>query len=281
MLSTQREKTNYPAHIFDSIRIEIASSYIKHEFRKLLRRVSGKYWTTIDEDVSDWINSPELANPRDFWNGFHGISMGFKLKIGLIYLVTAENIVWKKTEFPVDKLWFGVELQQTKIVGEGKISAASMSQYFLRAENRKERQKQLDFTLKLSGGTSPRDMHPIIAVQKEEEEKIIYSVFDGNRRLAKAVLQGQANILTYLGTYKRKDKSPKNYWIPTSILMDTLFFAKIAYDNKNNRLFYSYMDIFKDMLSRSESAVFEMKERALTSKQPFRDDVLKALNLLD
>ncbi|MEM2145785.1 MAG: hypothetical protein QW279_10515, partial [Candidatus Jordarchaeaceae archaeon] len=94
------DKKIYPKHIYEPIRIEIATSYIKHEFRKLLWRIPEKYFEKIDKDIKSWMNSPELATPRDFWNGFHGIAMGFKLKIGLIYLVTAENIKWSKRQFP-------------------------------------------------------------------------------------------------------------------------------------------------------------------------------------
>ena len=63
--------------------------------------------------------------------------------------------------------------------------------------------------------------------------------------------------------------------------MDNLFFAKRAHDQKDKKLFDNYMNILKDMLSKSESAVYEMKERALTSQQPFRNDVLKALGLFN
>ena len=38
----------YPTHIYEPIRAEIAKSYIKHEFRKLLWRVPEKYFAEID-----------------------------------------------------------------------------------------------------------------------------------------------------------------------------------------------------------------------------------------
>jgi len=97
--------------------------------------------------------------------------------------------------------------------------------------------------------------------------------------LAKAILEGKGKILTYLGEYKTPEKFPMNYWIPTSILMDVLFFARQAYKQEDKKLFEKYMVILKDMLSKSGSAIYEMKERAITKKQPFRNDVLKALDL--
>lgn len=270
----------YPKHIYESIRAEIAKSYIKHEFRKLLWRIPEKYFTEIDKDISDWLISPELAIPRDFWNGFHGIAMGFKLKIGLIYLVTAENIKWEKIDYPVKKLWFGVEQRETRLIRNGKLSANEVRNYYSKKENESEKEKFLKLNDKLSKETSPRDHHPIIAIQSTEDKELVYSVHDGNRRLAKSILEDKNSILTYLGTYKSKGKEPKNYWIPTSVLMDILFFAKLAYDQENTKSFNQYMEILKDMLEKSESSVYEMRERALTKKQPFRNDVLKALDLL-
>ncbi len=261
------------------MREEVAISYIKHEFRKLLWRVPEKYFEAIDKDLSDWMNSPELAIPRDFWNGFHGIAMGFKLKIGLIYLITAENTKWSKQIFPIKDLWFGVEQRETKQIRDGKLSAKEVSEFYSLKTNKTKRFEFLELNRKLSEETPPRDLHPIIAIQKMEGENLVYSVHDGNRRLAKAILERKEKILTYLGTYTTEQKLPINYWIPTSILMDIIFFAHQAYDNKDKKLFNKYMSSLKDMLSKSESAIYEMKERALTSQQPFRRDVLKALDL--
>lgn len=271
---------NYPEHLYEPIREEVAVSYIQHEFRKLLLNLPEKYFDGIDRDISGWMTSPEFASPRDFWNLFHGIAMGFKLKIGLIYLATAENIKWSKKESPVLDLWFGVEQRETKKVREGRLSAKEVAQFYSRKENEVLKKKFQKLNQKLSNETPPRDQHPIIAIQKEEEGKLVFSVHDGNRRLAKAVLEGKEKILAYLGEYTTKEKFPKNYWIPTSILMDNLFFAKRAYDQKDKKLFNHYMKVLKDMLSKSESAVYEMKERALTSQQPFRNDVLKTLKLI-
>lgn len=271
----------YPKHIYEPIRAEIAISYVKHEFRKLLWRVPEKNWGAIDKDISDWLTSPELTIPRDFWNGFHGIAMGFKLKIGLVYLITAENISWAKKKYPVSKLWFGVEQGETREIREGRLSAKEVADFYSRKENQALRARFLKLNQKLSNETPPRDRHPIIAIQKEEENQLVYFAHDGNRRLAKTVLEGKDKIPAYLGEYTTKEKFPKNYWIPTSILMDNLFFAKRAYDKKDKKTFNHYMKVLKDMLSKSESAVYEMKERALTSQQPFRNVVLKALGLFN
>jgi len=266
----------YPKHLYEPIREEIAVSYLKHELRKLFRTVPEKNWGFMDRDISDWTHSPELATPRDFWNGFHGIAMGFKLKIGLIYHITAENIIWKKERVPLSSLWFGVELQQTKVVGAGRQPAKKLIDFYFNPLNKKERERQLEYTLKLSSGTYSRDDHPVIIIQRLEENTPILSVQDGNRRLAKAVLMGEEKILAYVGRYTTEDKFPKNFWLPTSLLLETLLFARRAYESKNEKLFSEYISVLKDMI---ESAKYEFTNRALTTQQPFRNDVLKALGL--
>lgn len=271
----------YPKQIYEPIREEIAVSYIKHEFRKLLWRVPQKYFSAIDKDISDWMNSPNLATPRDFWNGFHGICMGFKLIIGFVYLLTAENINWKKQKFPVSKLWFGVEQEETKAIRKEKLSVNEVAKYYSLKENKLLKEKYLKRIRKYFKSTKLDSIFPIIVIQKERENGLTYTVHDGNRRLMWTVLEGKDKIPAYVGKYSTKEKFPINYWIPTSVFMDNLFFAKSAYDRGDKRLFGYYMNILRDMLDKSESAVYEMKKRAITSQQPFRNDVLKTLGLFN
>jgi len=241
--------------------------------------VPQRYWKVIDKDISNWDRSPELATPRDFWNGFHGICMGFKLKIGLIYFVTAENVFWERKKVVLNDLWFGVDLQQTRVVEEGVLPASRVIEFYNHPQNEKIRRELLAFTIKLSSKTSPRDKHPIIVVQKEKDGGLIFSTYDGNRRLAKAILEGNERIDAYIGSFTYGTK-PKNFWIPTTVLMENLYFARLAYERSDKKVFRKYMGILKDMINQSESAKYELENRALTSKQPFRDEVLKSLDLL-
>ncbi len=268
-----------PEHIYDNFRQKVATSYIKHEFRNLLRRVPKESWKAIDRDISDWVKSPELAKPRDFWNGFHGICMGFKLKIGLIYFVTAENVSWQKKSMNISDLWFGVELQQTKVVGDGKLPAYEVMKFYRVPKNAQERRKQLNFTLNLTRKTLARDKHPIIVVQKKKDNKLIYSVYDGNRRLAKAILQGKDKITAFVGSFTKGDQ-PVNYWIPTTILTENLYFARNAFERGDKKIFSDYLSILEDMISKSESAKYELRERALIGDQAFKDEVLKYLKFI-
>lgn len=270
----------YPSHIYNPVRIEAALSYIKHEFRKLLWRIPQNQWPMIDRDIADWMNSPHLNTPRDFWNGFHGICMGFKLKIGLIYFVTAENISWKKEEVPIRDLFFGIEFPPTRVIKPGVLSANEVVRFYANPKNRKIKEKEQKVSESFSKGTPLRDEDPIIVTEKIIDEKDVLSVYEGNRRIIKAILEDRKTILAFVGRFTSKEKEPKNYWIPTSVLMEILYFAKEAFERKDKESFQHYMAVLQDMLANSESAVYELKERALTSRQPFRNEVLKAINLI-
>jgi len=97
---------DYPKHLSEKIREEVAVSYMKHELRKIFPSIDTK-------EVDNLMKNKELNTPRDFWNGLHGISMGFKLK-NILFLATAENITWQKLTVDITDITFGVELAQTK-----------------------------------------------------------------------------------------------------------------------------------------------------------------------
>jgi len=274
------KKRNYPSHIYDSVRAELAVSYIQHEFRKLLWRVPENHWQAIDKDIADWMDSPQLDNPRDFWNGFHGICMGFKLKIGLIYFVTAENVNWKRGNIPVEDLFFGIEFPPTQVIKPGLLSAKEVIKFYADPENRKIREKELKITRSFSKGTPPRDKDPIIVTEKIVDGKVVLSVYEGNRRLIKAILEKKEVIPAFVGKFTSQEKEPKNYWISTSILMEIIYFAREAFERGDSESFQHYMAVLKDMLAKSESAVYELKERALIGKKTFREKILKELKLI-
>jgi hypothetical protein len=68
-------------HLQDPLRIEIATGYLQHEFRKLLPRIrAASSWKQLDKEVTNLPNNPTMAPTRDFWNLIDGISFGLKLK---------------------------------------------------------------------------------------------------------------------------------------------------------------------------------------------------------
>jgi len=268
---------NYPSHIYDPTRIKIATSYLQHEMRKLLCTLPQKHWSEVDKNISNLITNPELSNPRDFWNGFHGICMGYKLKIGLLYYLTAENITWKKEKIKVNKLSFGTELKQTKVVKSGKLPSQQVIDFY--SQNKEVKKEQQQFTAQLTSKTQPRDHFPIIVTEKIIEEKNVLSTYDGNRRLIKAILEDKKEISAFVSKFALQEKTPKNYWIPTSLLMEILYFAEEVFDRGERETFLSHVNVLKNMMKKSKITGYEIKERALTKRQPFRDTVLKNLGL--
>lgn len=231
---------DYPKHLSEKIREEVAVGYLKHELEKIFPSIDKK-------EIENLTKNKELCNPRDFWNGFHGISMGFKLK-NILYLITAENITWQKKTMKVNELSFGVEM---KILSLNEI-------------------------VKIRGNNFERENDPIIAIEKTEDDKKIIKVHDGNGRLARHIAENKEEIEVYLG--KMDGIYPQNYWLPTSLLMDNLYFVYEAIENKDEELFKKQMIVIKDMLRNSESRKKEFLERALTSKKEIREKVIKELN---
>jgi hypothetical protein len=224
---------DYPRHLSEKIREEAAEEYLRHELKKIFPSIK-------DEEVRNLMNAKELCNPRDFWNGIHGVGMGFKLHIGFIYLITAENIVWTKETIRIGKLSFGVD------------------------------REMIDKTPQV---INKWDGDAIFVVEKDQG----LAVYEGNNRLEKYISNGIERINAYVGRYTTKIKRPVNYWLPTSVLMDVLYYVYRAIDNKEEKMFESYINVLRDMLSFSESGKYEFLERALTSKTEYREKILEAM----
>ena len=252
---------DYPKHLSEKIREEVAISYLKHELRKIFPSIETK-------EIENLMKNKELCNPRDFWNGLHGISMGFKLK-NILYLATAKNIIWSQEKISVEKLTFGVELSCTRIIKEGKILAKEFADFY--DKNSDKKLEQLAETIKIRGNNRERESDPILVI----ENKGVNSVYDGNGRLARKLLEGENMINAYIG--KMESEYLNNYWLPTSLLMDNLYFVYEAIRNKDENLFKSQMKVINNMLRNSESGKIEFKERALTKKEPDRSKILREL----
>ena len=252
---------DYPKHLSEKIREEVATSYLKHELKKIFPSIKSN-------QVLGLMECKELSNPRDFWNGIHGVSMGFKLK-NIIYLVTAENIVWTKENIKTEELTFGVELEQTRVVKEGKISGKDFFDFY--TKNPEERKLQLGKVIKIRGNDKERENDPIIAIEKEGKN----SVHDGNGRLSRHLLEGKTSIEVYIG--RMRGKYPTNYWLPTSFLLEYLFYVYAAIENKDEAMFEQQMAVIKNMLQYSESGKIEFRERAVTSKPEIREKIFNYL----
>lgn len=261
---------NYPSHILESIRVKIATDYLKRELRKYFPAVRGKeVWLKIDAEIESWF---EKLGVRDFWNGFHGIAMGFKLKLGFIQVLTAENVNWKfEQSLPLDdKLTSGGDLKYiSEELSEKRPRASRLREFFGR--NIKLAKKwRWEFTN--NGITSEsRDNFPIIAMEEEDNGQPVWSIHDGNRRMILAVLQGKDSLSAYVGKYTTVEKAPQNFWLPTSFLMELVKEGELVGDYEIT------LTLLKKLIKLSQSGEYELRERVLVGQNEFRMKLKKGL----
>ncbi|QHO63401.1 hypothetical protein [Candidatus Chazhemtobacterium aquaticus] len=272
------EREVYPKHLYEQIRREIGVDYVRHELRKYLPSIKGEVWRRIDQDIEGWFDeAPFLYPVRDFWNGVHGIMMGFKLYSHLLNFITGENVRWTKEEIELELLNFGTVNSLVKeMVPEGNEVRLAMSGYL---KNERLRKSHLEEMQKWYEITEERSTNPIIATQKSIEGKDKLVVYDGNGRTTLAVLKGRGKILAYVGRFVDERRQPENYWLPTSLLMEIVHFVKKAKEMGDDNLYDSYVRVLRDMLDRSDSGRYEMLNRVVSKGSKFYDEFMVDLDL--
>lgn len=272
------EREVYPKHLYEQIRREIGVDYVRHELRKYLPSIKGEVWKRIDQDIEGWFDeAPFLYPVRDFWNGVHGIMMGFKLYSHLLNFITGENVRWTKEEIELELLNFGTVNSLVKeMVPEGNEVRLAMSGYL---KNERLRKSHLEEMRKWYEITEERSTNPIIVTQKRIEGKDKLVVYDGNGRTTLAVLKGRGKILAYVGRFVDERRQPENYWLPTSLLMEIVHFVKKAKEMGDDNLYDSYVRVLRDMLDRSESGRYEMLNRVVSKGSKFYDEFMGDLDL--
>lgn len=268
----KQNKSFYPKHIFEPIRLEIAVSYLKGELRKLFSGLRGKSWEKLDKEIELLASNPNLAFPRDFWNGIWGIAMGFKLKIGMLDYITAENVVWKKENLSVSRFQFGVKFHSKNHL---PLSAQERIVYY--QKNPVEVKKDYQKAQKLSKTSESRDELPIIAMEKIVKGQLVLSIYDGNRRLQKAILEERRKILAYTGKFRTKKKVPLNFWLPTPLIMELVWRAKSCFDEEKTIKAKKILTTLRSFLRFSESGWYELENRAVTSNEKFNQFMIEFL----
>lgn len=214
-------KRAYLPHLYEPLRRSIAERYIKNELRKLFPSLRlESEWEKLDFDVSQWYQgNPTLIPVRDFWNGLHAISSGFKLKDVVPYL-TSLHMKWEEIDIQIDRLWFGKNFPELAHLPD-RPSAIEVREWYFAPENvealeharlEHERRSQQSFA---------RDDFPVMAIQKEGRLTII----DGDRRLLKKILLARTTITAVVAT-PIKEPAVYEYWVPTSFLLDLISFHR-------------------------------------------------------
>lgn len=260
-------KPTYQKHLSDQLRIQIVENYIKHELRKLFPSIRKKdLWKIIDGDVSKWFNSnPTLAPIRDFWNGAHAISTGFKLK-QIVPWVTSKNIKWSKKELDITKLNFGTnftELEQFNY----RPSVKEVQSWYLDPKHKKEYTKALSAHKKRSNETSERDSDPIIVVTRDSKSVVV----DGNRRLLKAILEKKNKITAVVGKISKQPELFEN-WVSTPLIQDLVRVHRKSGNTKE------ITTILSSLLKDSSAGRYEFKTRSINLNEKADLKLYEAVN---
>lgn len=252
----------YLPHLSDPLRHSIAVRYIQHELRKLFPSLRGAAeWRTIDVDVKHWFNqNPTLAPIRDFWNGVHGISMGFKLKHIAPWL-TSLHLAWREEDIPIDDCSFGSTLDEIAAIGDRPTAAAVRTWYF-DPEHRQPLAAARRAHEERSTQTMPRDHFPIFVIRREG----IFRVHDGNRRLLRAILFEQPIIRAIVGE-PHGEPVLFEHWVPTSLLLDLVTFHR--YTLKLGRaITESTAEVLVTLVEHSSAGRRELAERCVVQSNP-------------
>ncbi|TXI32703.1 MAG: hypothetical protein E6Q58_03660 [Niabella sp.] len=242
----------YPKHIYDSLRYEIASSIISHEFKKLFVDLDEKSYESLKAQVFDWPFNPSkyslTPEPRDFWNGVEGIMTGFRLK-GVVQFLTAQNVKWSKVKLDPKTIYFVAQFSvNDKAITMNDKTGEEVLQWL--NENSLLEAAKTSFNASFAKGIE-RHKDPIYG-KKDAAGK--YYAFDGNGRVMHALLNNIAEIEAYMG--ELLDDEPRNFWIQTRsvIEMSKLHTLKLL-DTEN------YIKIIKSFFEKSDSTRIEYAER--------------------
>lgn len=218
MISSKKDiNKSYLPHLFDPFRQKIAVRYAQHELRKLLPSLrKASLWKLIDKQIEEW---SEKLLFRDFWNGIHGISIGFRLK-SLVPWITSLNMQWAEKDVAVDELWFGGKFGPIASLGVSEASLEVRESLFL-PKHRKLLEQTRKNLVEKSVESAPRDDFPIFVVRKEEKLRVI----DGNRRLLQAIVNQKNTIRAFAGE-PIAEPPLYEHWVPTSLLVDLVFWYK-------------------------------------------------------
>lgn len=211
------EIKDYPQHLSNPLRIEIASMLIQHELRKLFPHVRDQeIWKELDTQVRDWPKDASILRPvHDFWNVAHAFCMGVRLK-ALVYWITSENINWQRERLSIEHLYFGVKLESISFA-EDQPNAGDIRRYFYQEQNKKQLEELREKSDAESKKTSHRDNDPIIV--QEREGKLI--ILDGNRRVLRAIAKDKPLIAAYVARTKHEPLL-HDHWVPTSTMHEIM-----------------------------------------------------------
>lgn len=253
MKNKEKEEEKFLPHLYEPLRIKIAIQYVQQEMRKLFPELREEVlWRSMDKQIEDWY---QKLGVRNFWNGVHGISMGFRLK-SLVPWITSLNMKWEEKETPVKDLWFGGQFGPIKEMKCSQ-SASDVKDKIFQEENKEILDNSKKILKEKGKETAPRDFSPIFVVKKKEK----FTVIDGNRRLLQAIVDKKENILTMIGE-PIAEPPLFEHWVPTSLLVDLVFWHKRQMESGNDTT-ETTARMIAELIKNSSAGRKEFNERAV------------------
>lgn len=260
----------YSSHFYEPLRIKIARDFIEKECRKLFVSINNKEtWEKIDSDIAKWFGgkASELAPVHDFWNGLEGIARGFKLKDILTY-ITSENIQWKLTQIPVNKIIFSTDLPVTEKIAKAPYKSQILIDYL---SKNKVVAKNIQIDSDIHAKSSmPRDHYPIMVLSDGQN----FQILDGHRRTIRAIIYDKKFITAYCAKFMTKEKIFKNYWVSTGFLRNLIRIWRIAKDNHDQQTAKSVVQILQNLSDNHDNVRYILPKRVL-DKKPYSDIKIK------
>ncbi len=259
----------YPKHIYDPLRMEVATSIISHELKKIFPAFTVEEYAKLSSQIHNWGIDPKkyslTKEPRDFWNGVEGIMTGFRLK-GVVRFITGENVTWSKEEVAVTNFTFstdhfhvnGVKIPTLNNTGETVLKWLTENQHLEQA---------LAIVNESYAVGIPRVTDPLYCKKDIDNN---YFVYDGNGRVLHALLHGIPTLTAYVGTHL--EDTITNHWIYTMFLLNlsSLYREGVLSIEEYTRL-------LTNLFRKSKSAIIEYQERVPDDART-KEIILGALN---
>ena len=246
---------DFPAHLSDPIRIEIATELMQKEAGKLLPSVSP---AQLNSDIGRWWAEPQefmLAKLVDFWDAADAVMGGIKLK-SIIAMVTAANYDWSEQTIPLDQVKLLSKLDQlNRLPGltPENLELAAIKDIF--DKNPEEKAEQKGIVDSFSQKPTQND-YKIVVVKSAEG---LYRVHDGNRRALRALLHDQTTINAWV--CETHEQNPKDYWVPISLMLSLV--KQYRHNSDNQQLVESLRAVLANYFAESKSAKAAYRQRIL------------------
>lgn len=210
--------------LVDEERICLAIDFMKHEYAKIL----PKHMMEIMKHLNDFHPNKSSNNItiRNFWNLFAAVSNCYWLKL-LTKDVTAKNYQWQRYPISLEQLYpetlhGWMEVIKNK---DSKFSLKNALKYFQKNPNKLKEARERSNEIAINRHENDAK-DPLIGVAAADNKICIK---DGNRRLMSKIEDvasenGTGSDVTmdvWVGT-AIDNEAPKDYWIPTSTLMEII-----------------------------------------------------------